>query len=216
MKPVIAVDGHAGSGKGTISKKIARSFGLAYLDSGLLFRIAGFLNLEVENFKKISIQDLIFQINSLPFNALRSEEISAKASVIAKNSEIRKKIKNLIREFAENPGPQYMGSIIDGRDIGTSVIPEAICKLFFTADIKIRAKRRFKTLRHTNSNLTLQEVLSNMESRDKQDSSRSDSPLTFSDQYILIDTSNDSIRRTFIKVSKIVEKSLISAVTLYK
>ena len=196
--------------------KKARSFGLAYLDSGLLFRIVGFLNLEAENFKKISIQDLIFQINSLPFNALRSEEISAKASEIAKNPEIREKISDLIREFAENPGAQYQGSVIDGRDIGTAVIPEAICKLFFTADIKIRAKRRFKTLKHTNPSLTLQEVLTNMKNRDQQDSSRSASPLTFNDQYTLIDTSKDSIRKTFIKVSKIVGKSLTSAVPLYK
>ena len=210
MKPVIAVDGHAGSGKGTISKKIARSFGLAYLDSGLLYRIIAFLNIDEEILVKVKVKELIDQINSLPFGALRSEEIGAKASSVSKSPVVRKKVTEFIRDFAENPGENFRGSIIDGRDIGTVVIPDASCKLFFTADILIRASRRFKTLRHTIPNLTLNAVLQDMTDRDQQDSSRKIAPLTFNDQYILIDTSGESIRRTFIKVSRIVEKALCS------
>ncbi len=212
MKPVIAVDGHAGSGKGTISKKVARHFGFAYLDTGLFYRMIAFSNMDEEALSLENAHDFVEKISQIPASVLRSEEVSARASSIAKSQKIREKITKFIREFAENPGDQFAGSVIDGRDIGTTVLPEAECKLFFTADVLVRARRRFRTLRKSNPNLSLAEIHKNLENRDKQDSSREHAPLTFNEEYILIDTSSEPVRKTFKKVLKITKTILFEKI----
>lgn len=208
MKPVIAVDGHAGSGKGTISKKLARYFGFAYLDTGLFYRMIAFSDMDEKALLNENALSFVEKISQVPIEDLRSEEVSKKASAVAKSPKIREKVTELIREFAENPGDQFAGSVIDGRDIGSVVIPEAECKLFFTADVTVRARRRFRTLRKSNPDLSLEEVCKSLENRDKQDSSREHAPLVFNENYVLVDTSNESIRKTFRRVLKTTKKML--------
>ncbi|MDR1561004.1 MAG: cytidylate kinase [Holosporaceae bacterium] len=207
MKPVVAIDGPAGSGKGTLAKKIASYFNFAYLDTGLLYRIIAHMEMQSDEIRQVQIDDLL-TLKGMPPDLLRSESTSAKASEIAKMPEIREIMTKLQRDFAASPGDIYMGSVLDGRDIGTVVIPDAACKIFVTANLKVRAMRRFNSLRTTNRQITYEEIYENLEARDKQDQSREIAPLAFNDSYTLIDTSNDTIDESFAKAVKIVKNSL--------
>jgi cytidylate kinase len=195
-KPVIAMDGPAGSGKGTVARLLANRLGFAYLDTGLLYRALAYLGEE----RWESVQILEF-INNTPENVFRSEEVGHKASAFAKLPEIREMLLQLQRDFAANPpGEKYEGAVLDGRDIATVVVPDASCKIFITADLAVRAARRFEFLKQFNSNLTYEEVFQNLAIRDEQDKSREIAPLVFNDSYnILIDTSRDSIEESFAK-----------------
>jgi cytidylate kinase len=194
-KTVIAIDGPAGSGKGTISRLLADRLGFSYLDTGLLYRALAYLGQE----KWESVQILEF-INSTPKDVFRSDEISNKASAIAKLPEVRKMLLQLQRDFAANPGKEYGGAILDGRDIATVIVPDANHKIFITADLAVRALRRFVSSKRSDPDLTYEDVYQNLAIRDEQDKSREIAPLVFNDSYdILIDTSKDSIEESFAK-----------------
>jgi cytidylate kinase len=194
-KPVIAIDGPAGSGKGTIARLLADRLGFAYLDTGLLYRALACLG--EEKWESAQVLDLIKNTSE---NVLRSEKISNKASAVAKLPEVRKMLLQLQRDFATDPGEKYRGSILDGRDIATVVVPDANCKMFITADLAVRATRRLEFLKLSNPDLTHEEVFQNLAIRDEQDKSREIAPLVFNDSYdILIDTSKDSIEESFAK-----------------
>ena len=131
-KPVIAIDGPSASGKGTIARLLAERLGFAYLDTGVLYRAVAYMNVSDDEIANLSIRDLLKIVSETSENVLRTDEISAKASAIAKAPNIREILTKLQREFVLNPGEKYAGSVLDGRDIATVVVPKADCKIFIT------------------------------------------------------------------------------------
>jgi cytidylate kinase len=205
IKPLIAIDGHAGSGKSTLVEKLADRFNLAYLDAGLLYRYAAHRDLTPEDMEKLTVVEVIDGLKKIPPEILQSEQVGTKAAVIAKRPETRKSILRLEREFIGSTGStQYRGTIMAGRDIATVVAPDAACKLFVTADLKKRAARRLSLQKKKNPNATFEEVYSSMKERDYQDENRKESPLICDSRYTVIDTSNKSAEESFEEVSAIV------------
>ena len=151
MKPVVAIDGPAGSGKGTLARMIASHFSFIYLDTGVLYRTIAFANVSLEKLKNMSINELLDMRAKLSDNQLRSSENGVRASNIAKIPEIREMMTRLQRDFIDLYSDK--GVVLDGRDIGTVIVPDACCKLFITADLEERAKRRFVDLNDQNTSL---------------------------------------------------------------
>ena len=187
-KPVIAIDGTAGSGKGTLAKNLSRKLDFDHLDTGLLYRIYAFESIK-EGRTKLSakINFNKWFTNASKLDDLRSEKISRLASQISQSTEVRKSLVNFQRNFANNP-PKGKGSIIDGRDIGTIIIPNAEVKFFIDANVEIRASRRNKQLKL--SSLDLSNTIANMKKRDIEDSERDVSPLKPAVDSFRIDTSD--------------------------
>ena len=186
-KPVIAIDGTAGSGKGTLAISLSKKLNFDHLDTGLLYRIYAFESIKEGGKKqptKINFNEWFR--NTKKLGCLRSEKISKLASEISQSVDVRKLLLSYQRNFANNP-PKGKGSIIDGRDIGTIIIPNAEVKLFIDADVKIRAYRRNKQLKLGSSDYY--NTVKNIKKRDTQDSERDISPLTPAVDSFKIDTS---------------------------
>ncbi|MEE2694837.1 MAG: (d)CMP kinase [Pseudomonadota bacterium] len=186
-KPVIAIDGTAGSGKGTLAKSLSRKLKFDHLDTGLLYRIYAYEHIKKKDIRKISVNLKKWFGEKRNLKKLRTEEISELASNISQRKYVRDSLVTVQRDFANNP-PKGKGSVIDGRDIGTIIVPKAEVKFFIDANIEIRALRRMNQL-----NLNPKEfakVLNQIIKRDSQDKSRSLSPLTKSQDSFFIDTSN--------------------------
>ncbi len=207
MRPVVAIDGPAGSGKGTLARMIASHFDFVYLDTGLLYRTVAFLNIPLAEVRKLSVEKLLEETSKLDDKLLRSPENSVKASTIAKMPEIRDVVTGLQRDFIDLFNEK--GTVLDGRDIGTVVVPDACCKLFITADLKERAKRRFADLKDKNT--TFDEVFRNMKIRDNQDKSRKIAPLTCDKTYLMIDTTGQSVEESFKICREAVRKAFINS-----
>jgi len=182
----VAIDGPAAAGKGTISKEVAAHFGLAHLDTGLLYRVVGALKLggtdPVEAARTLKARDL-------QRDDLRVPEVAQEASKVAVIPEVRQALIDFQRAFARRAG----GAVLDGRDIGTVICPEAEVKLFVTASPEIRAERRFLELEATGANVTRNHVLADVIARDERDMNRAAAPLKPAQDAILIDTSQMSI-----------------------
>ena len=186
-KPVIAIDGTAGSGKGTLANNLSKKLNFDHLDTGLLYRIYAFESIEEGNRKQLTkINFNKWLTNNEKLDCLRSEKISKLASQISQSAEVRKSLVNFQRNFANNP-PKGRGSIIDGRDIGTVIIPNAEVKFFIDADLEIRASRRNRQLKL--GSLEYSNTIKNMQKRDIQDSEREISPLKSAVDSFKIDTS---------------------------
>ena len=207
-KPVIAIDGTAGSGKGTIGKKASKHFNFRYLDTGLLYRALAF-NLGELSFDLVSVSKgkILEAVNNINQNLLdthadelRKNEFGEKASLIAKNSFIREKLLKYQRDFANQIG----GTILDGRDIGTVVCPNADVKIFVDADNNVRAKRRVKQFAEQNLKMSYSEVLADLNKRDEQDRNRKIAPMIASEDALLLNTSNMTIKQSLdVVISKI-------------
>ena len=139
---------------------------------------------------------------------LHSDTIASEASIIAKDKKIRKLVHSFQLKCAYNPPKKYKGSCLDGRDICSVIIPDADIKLFITANLKTRATRRFKELKAKNSDLSFKEVMKSIKKRDKNDKNRKISPLKKTKDSILINTTNLSIRRCFLKIKKIIDRKI--------
>ena len=186
-KPVIAIDGTAGSGKGTLANNLSKKLNFDHLDTGLLYRIYAFESIEEGNRKQLAkINFNKWLTNNEKLDCLRSEKISKLASQISQSTEVRKSLVNFQRNFANNP-PKGKGSIIDGRDIGTVIIPNAEVKFFIDADPEIRASRRNQQLKL--GSLEYSNTFENMRKRDILDSQRDISPLIPAVDSFKIDTS---------------------------
>lgn len=149
--------------------------------------------------------ELIEKIKALPQDLIRSERVGMMASKIAKKPEIRDVVNTLVREFSAASVGNYNGTIMDGRDIGTCVFPKADCKIYMTADLKKRALRRFCAAEEMHQKVTFEEVYENLKKRDEYDASHLIDPLTFDKNYIIVDTSTDSVEDTFSNLVKIIE-----------
>ncbi len=203
-KPVIAIDGTAGSGKGTLAKNLSRKLNFDHLDTGLLYRIYAFESIK-EGRKELptKINFNKWFTNADKLESLRSEEISKLASEISQSTEIRKSLVNFQRNFANNP-PKGKGSIIDGRDIGTVIIPSAEVKFFIDANVEIRASRRNQQLKLSSSDLS--NTIANIRKRDIQDSERDISPLKPAVDSFTIDTSEVNETQVLEMALKIIRK----------
>ena len=198
---IVAIDGPAGSGKGTISKKLAEYFNLSYLDTGILYRAValqmlteGINEKDCRSAKKVARQ---VSIDSIDHTGIRTQAVSDLASKIAAIPGVRQELLDRQRRFAQNPDPGKDGAILDGRDIGTVVCPHADFKIFIMADLEIRAKRRWKELLQSDPTVIYCEVLEEMRSRDERDTNRKDAPLVVTSDAMVIDTSNKSIDVSF-------------------
>jgi cytidylate kinase len=206
-KPVIAVDGPAGGGKGVIARMLADHFGFAHLDTGALYRVAVHINLNFDEVTDLSVHDLLKIAAGIPESILKSDAIGRRASDVARFPRVREVITQLQREFAANPG-NNRGSILDGRDIGTVVIPDADCKIFITANPEIRAKRRFDFLKAIDPKIVYEEIYQSIVARDEQDRSRKIAPLICDESYVLLDTSDDTPDTSFLRAVKIVKSKI--------
>ena len=190
-KPVVAIDGTAGSGKGELAKKIAKILGFDHLDSGILYRIYAYEFIRqggtLKNLCSIEIDLNAFLKKKNSALNLRTEKVSKIASMIAKESFVREKLISFQRDFANCP-PSGKGSVIDGRDITTKITPNAEIKFYLDAKINIRAKRRQLQLGLEDKDFS--KILSMMSKRDKQDKSRKISPLIKAEDSFFIDTTN--------------------------
>ena len=207
-KPVIAIDGTAGSGKGTLAKKIAKVLNFDHLDTGLLYRILAYeflkLNKDLKMLKEVNINLNIFiDKKKIKLMNLRSEEITKISSEIAKLKFVRQKLISLQRKFANNP-PSGIGSVIDGRDITSVITPNAEVKFYIDADVKIRAERRLSQLDLPRS--CYNEILKDLIKRDFQDKRRKISPLIKTTDSQLIDTSKISESEVLIKAIEHIKK----------
>ena len=191
---IIAIDGSAASGKGTLAKRLAKHFGLSHLDSGALYRVIGLQLLNdgynIKNIKENQLVKLCVELDiTLTTSPLiRTERVSEMASLVATVPVVRAALLDLQRKFAAAP-PEPNGAIIDGRDIGTVVLPDADIKFFIDANIHTRAERRTKELLQAGQSVMFRNVLSDMQERDKRDRSRLAAPLRIADDAIFIDTS---------------------------
>lgn len=182
MSFTIAIDGPAAAGKGTISKAVAAHFGVGHLDTGLLYRAVGRRMLDgiepVEAAQALVAEDLEAE-------GLRSPEVAQAASKVAVIPEVRAALVDFQRAYARRSG----GAVLDGRDIGTVICPEAEAKLFVTASAEVRARRRFDELQAAGVEVDYDTVLAETRERDARDASRADAPLRPAEDAVIIDTS---------------------------
>ena len=224
-KLTIAIDGHASTGKSSIAKELAVSLGYTYINSGSMYRAVTLYAIEnnlmdlidnniyqfisVLNNNKIHFkfnQNLISEIflNDRNIeNEIKSLQVSQKVSIVAAIPEIRKEMVKLQRNIDRNKG-----IVMDGRDIGSIVFPDADLKLFLTASPEVRAKRRYNEMVNSGEKVEFDEVLENITYRDKLDSTREDSPLTIEKDAIVIDNSFLSIEDQLLKISYLIKEKL--------
>lgn len=182
MPFTIAIDGPAAAGKGTVSRAVAAHFGYAHLDTGLLYRAVGRRMLEGTD--PLEAAQTLTQAD-LERADLRGPDAAQAASKVATIPEVREALLDFQRAFARRDG----GAVLDGRDIGTVICPEAEAKLFITASAQVRAERRHAELQAAGSDMTLEQVLADVRDRDARDSDRATAPLRAADDAVLIDTS---------------------------
>lgn len=194
----VAIDGPAASGKGTISRAIAAHFGFAHLDTGLLYRATGLKTLDGTPALEAA-QNLM--ASDLQGDALRTPEVAQAASKVAAMPEVRKALVDFQRAFAARAG----GAVLDGRDIGTVICPQAQVKLFVTASDQVRADRRWKELTYKGHKVTLEEVLADLRERDRRDSTRANAPLKAAADALSLDTTTLSIEEAVAEAVKRIE-----------
>lgn len=213
----IAIDGPAGAGKSTIAKKVAEKLGIVYVDTGALYRVVGLYMLKkkinvndsnkvVDELKncKISIDYVdgvqkVFLCGEDVTDLIRTDDVSMAASTVSGIFKVREFLLDLQRDIGKR-----QDIIMDGRDIGTVVLPDASVKIFLTASINLRAKRRYDQLIASGEKVFFENVLSDMKKRDFQDINRKISPLKQADDAVLLDTSNLSLEESIESVLKIV------------
>lgn len=195
MSFTVAIDGPAASGKGTIARAVAAYFGFAHLDTGLLYRAVGkkaltysrtgyYPEVAEQLARELTAEDLI------P-DDLRSADVAQAASKVAAIPQVRVVLLEFQKTFANQPG----GAVLDGRDIGTVICPDADVKLFVTAGASVRAERRYKELLDKGEKVTLVEVLTDVKIRDARDATRDVAPMVAAEDALVLDTSEMSIEQ---------------------
>ena len=201
---IIAVDGPAASGKGTIARALARHYGLPHLDTGLLYRAVALTVMrdELDPEKEAdAVAASGFPESLLEDPQLRTDEVGRTASVVSAHPLVRAALLHRQRRFAQQPG----GAVLDGRDIGTVIAPDAEVKLFVKATPSVRAQRRHAELRKAGASVSIERVLADIRARDQRDSARSTAPLRQADDAVTIDTSFLSIDAAVQRAIDVVE-----------
>jgi cytidylate kinase len=195
MAFTVAIDGPAAAGKGTISKAVAAHFGFAHLDTGLLYRAVGAKGGDpVAAARALTPADLAA-------DGLRTPEVAQAASRVAALPEVRAALVAFQKEFARREG----GAVLDGRDIGTVICPEAEVKIYVTASAEVRAERRWKELSEKGISQAFEEVLAEVKERDARDMGRADAPLRPAEDAVMLDTSDLSIEAAVAAAVEAVE-----------
>ncbi len=204
---IIAVDGPTASGKGTIAKALAAHFGLPHLDTGLLYRAVGrqvFLDGGDPDDAGDALAATTFPDGLLDDPALRSEETGGLASRVSIHPSVREALYERQRRFATCAG----GAVLDGRDIGTVIAPEAEVKLFVTASVEARAERRWNEMQERGEDLSLETIADDLRRRDARDTQRKDAPLRAADDALVLDTSHLNRESAIAEAIRLAEKRL--------
>jgi len=207
----VAIDSPAAAGGGTQAKLIAKHYNLQHLDTGRIYRLIGKLKLENPNkFNYSLIRKTIknLNMNSLQNKNLLSDSVAVSASIIAKDKKIRNIVHKFQQKCAYNPPLKYAGSVLDGRDIITVQVKDAMFKFFITASLKERAKRRYKELKNIKKKINLIFVLKSLKNRDKSDRERKHGPLKKTKDSILINTTKLSKKACFMKIKGIMDRKI--------
>ena len=201
---IIAVDGPAASGKGTIARALARHFNLPHLDTGLLYRAVAYTvrRLELDPSKEAdAVAACDFDDLTLADPALRDDEVGQMASVVSAHPLVRAALLHRQKRFAQQPG----GAVLDGRDIGTVIAPQDDAKLFVKANAAVRARRRQAELAKRGKTLSFEQVLADIRARDDRDSGRSAAPLAQAADAAPLDTSDLTIDAAVQRAIEIVQ-----------
>ena len=207
----VGVDSPSAAGAGTISKMLARHYNLLYCDTGKIYRFLAKCIMQKKpgnNFlylKKISKK---ITLKKLKDKSLLNDNVAYVASQIAKDLRVRKLIVKFQKKLAYNPPKKFNGSILDGRDINSKIVKDADFKFYITASLKCRTKRRFLELKKLGKKAKFDEVLRMMKKRDREDRNRKHSRLKKTKDSHLINTTNLSIKSSFLKVKKIMDRKL--------
>ncbi len=206
----VAIDSPAAAGAGTQAKLIANEYKLLYLDTGKIYRYLAKITF---NEKKINYNFLKKKIDRLNLRKLNdpdllSDRIAKHASIIAKDKKIRKIVKQLQLNYAYNPPNKFFGSVLDGRDITSVIMKDAMFKFYITANVKVRARRRFNEFRKIKKNISYNQVLKSLRNRDYLDKNRKHSPLKKTKDSILINTSKLSKKACFLKIKAIMNNKI--------
>jgi cytidylate kinase len=226
MKPIIiAIDGPSGAGKSTLGRRLAREFNLLYVDTGAMYRAAALAvveaNVNANNADEVARiaaaarielagdpDSLRVLLEGRDVSAeIRTEQITRLSSVISAIPQVRRDLVRRQREM----GTQGRGVVLDGRDIGTIVFPQADVKFFLTAVPEERAKRRFDEDHRAEPDLTFQETLADINTRDERDSTRADSPLRIAEDAVVIDTTDLSIEQVFARMLETIRERKIGS-----
>ena len=207
----VAIDSPAAAGAGTQAKLIAKHYNLFYLDTGKIYRYIGLLrlkNLKYFNYSLIKKKIKNLKMKDLQNKILLSDDVAISASIIAKNNKIRKIVYDFQKKCAYSPPLKYNGSVLDGRDITSVIMKDAMFKFYITASAKIRAIRRFKEFKQLNKKISYNQVLSSLKKRDFSDKNRRYGKLKKTSDSILLNTNKDSITSCFSKIKQIMDRKL--------
>lgn len=203
---IIAIDGPAASGKGTLAKRLAQHFNLPHLDTGLLYRATARAlmdaGLPLQDEQAAAQAARTLSVATLNEDRLRGADMGEAASVVAAFPAVRQALMELQRNFANQPG----GAVLDGRDIGTVIAPDADIKIFVTASPDVRAQRRYKEAVARGENVLFDTILSDIRKRDARDSGRTDAPLRAADDAITVNTDTLDRDGVFAAAKAIVEQ----------
>ena len=217
----IALDGPAGSGKSTVAKILAKDYNILYLDTGAMYRACGLkaLRLGVDPKDREAVEKMLPELNvKVEYSggaqhtildgedvssAIRENAVSMAASSISAHPAVRVKMVEMQREIAKS-----MSCVLDGRDIGSTVLPDAKFKFYITADSKIRAMRRFKELQERGERVEFEKLHAEIVARDKQDSEREFSPLVCADDAVVIDTSEMDVESVVAAVKSVIQSKI--------
>ncbi len=203
---IIAIDGPAASGKGTLAKRLAAYYGLPHLDTGLLYRATAKAMLDADQ----SLQNIEAAVSAarglalidFDADALRGREMGEAASIVAAIPQVREALNAVQRNFAHRPG----GAVLDGRDIGTVICPEADVKIFVIASADARAQRRALELGQRGEKVTFTDILADIKQRDMRDSQRMTAPLKAAADAVVLDTTNLSVDTAFQAARSMIDR----------
>ena len=210
----VAIDSPAAAGAGTQAKMIAKNYNLLHLDTGRIYRLIGKMRLKnPKNFKYSIIQNRInkLSLKDLKNKSLLTDKVATSASIIAKDKKIRNIVIKFQKKCAYSPPKKYDGSVLDGRDITSVILKDAMFKFFINASIKTRARRRFREFQIIGKKITYKEVLKSLKKRDKSDRKRKYGPLKKTKDSILINNEKLGIKQSFLKIKKIMDRKLKNA-----
>ena len=207
----VAIDSPAAAGAGTQAKLIAKNYNLIHLDTGRIYRFIGKINLDTRkkinyNYLKKKIKNL--KIKDLKNKNLLSDKVATAASIVAKEKKIRSLVHKFQQKYAYSPPLKYSGSVLDGRDITSVQMKDATFKFYITANIKVRAMRRYKEYKALKKKISFKQVLKSLKNRDKSDKNRKYGPLKKTKDSILINTTKLSRKRCFEKIKAIMDRKI--------